>query len=336
MKELERETQESPACGYGLLGLCCSDCLLGPCRLTPFDEGSEKGLCGDDRDRMVAKHLLRLAVYESGRTLKLLADAARRACSGGLASSSLEASKNFLSLSPVGMDALVSAQYPEKIFPSVHRFLPAGDSGPISLAGLLLDSVAICQSGSTGVEEILDLCLRLSLLNLIGEEFLYDLNLLTHAEQVPGDNRKTSEILERLPSAPCPFVIRLTEGGASSSAVEDLLKGLDETVPVVPIEERQALSEIARGLFQKWNLPATGLRAVVLVSSSRVTSTLGALALGFNVASFPPLPIHGSYRSKEFFFKDFRKRFGNGCLPSPPSSKEGFDSVLTEYLGGKG
>jgi hypothetical protein len=333
VKGLERETQEWTACGYGLLGLCCSDCLLGPCRLTPFDESSEKGLCGDDRDRMVAKHLLRLAVCESGRTLKLLADATRRIGSLGLASSSLEASKDFLSLSPVGTDALVSSRYPEKIFPPVHRFLPAGDSRPISLAGLVLDSVDICQSGSAGVEAILDLCLRLSLLNLIGEEFLYDLDLLTHAGQVPGDNRKTSEILERLPSAPCPFVIRFTEGGASAPAVEDLLNELDETVPIVPIEEGQALSEIARGLFQKWNLPATGLRAVVLVSSGRVTATLGALALGFNVASFPPLPIHGSNRAKEFFFKDFRNTFGNGCLPSP---REGFDSVLAEYLGGKG
>lgn len=50
-------------CGFGLLGLCCLDCLRGPCRIVPFQNEIQHGICGDSKDTMVVKNLLkRLAI----------------------------------------------------------------------------------------------------------------------------------------------------------------------------------------------------------------------------------------------------------------------------------
>ncbi len=48
------------ACGFGNLGLCCRHCMMGPCRIDPFGEGPQKGICGITADGMVARNLCRM------------------------------------------------------------------------------------------------------------------------------------------------------------------------------------------------------------------------------------------------------------------------------------
>jgi carbon-monoxide dehydrogenase catalytic subunit len=47
-------------CGFGDLGLCCRNCMMGPCRIDPFGEGPDKGICGISSDGMVARNLCRM------------------------------------------------------------------------------------------------------------------------------------------------------------------------------------------------------------------------------------------------------------------------------------
>ncbi len=54
----DRFDQQKPMCSYGLSGLCCKICNMGPCRITPK---SPKGVCGADADLIVARNLLRSA-----------------------------------------------------------------------------------------------------------------------------------------------------------------------------------------------------------------------------------------------------------------------------------
>ncbi len=51
-----------PQCGFGEMGTCCRVCYLGPCRIDPFGDGPQKGVCGLSPDTMVARNLLREAV----------------------------------------------------------------------------------------------------------------------------------------------------------------------------------------------------------------------------------------------------------------------------------
>jgi len=55
----ERLDSQDPQCGFGKLGLCCRHCLMGPCRIDPFGNGPQKGVCGATADTIVARGLLR-------------------------------------------------------------------------------------------------------------------------------------------------------------------------------------------------------------------------------------------------------------------------------------
>lgn len=55
-----RFLEQQPQCGFGLLGLCCRNCAMGPCRIDPFGYGASNGVCGADADTIVARNLLRM------------------------------------------------------------------------------------------------------------------------------------------------------------------------------------------------------------------------------------------------------------------------------------
>ncbi|MCX5696620.1 MAG: anaerobic carbon-monoxide dehydrogenase catalytic subunit [Candidatus Omnitrophica bacterium] len=52
------ETQQ-PQCGFGQLGVCCTVCAMGPCRIDPFGEGAQCGVCGANADTIAARNLAR-------------------------------------------------------------------------------------------------------------------------------------------------------------------------------------------------------------------------------------------------------------------------------------
>jgi carbon-monoxide dehydrogenase catalytic subunit len=55
----DRLDAQSPQCGFGKLGVCCRICTMGPCRIDPFGEGPQAGVCGADADTIVARNFLR-------------------------------------------------------------------------------------------------------------------------------------------------------------------------------------------------------------------------------------------------------------------------------------
>ncbi len=58
----DRYRRQQPQDGFLRLGLSCPyGCLEGPCRIDPFGRGPARGLCGLDRDGMVAASFLRLS-----------------------------------------------------------------------------------------------------------------------------------------------------------------------------------------------------------------------------------------------------------------------------------
>jgi len=53
----DRYEAMQPQCGFGDTGLCCRNCLQGPCRIDPFGDGPDKAICGASADVMVARGL---------------------------------------------------------------------------------------------------------------------------------------------------------------------------------------------------------------------------------------------------------------------------------------
>jgi hypothetical protein len=270
---------------------------------------------------VVARNLLRLTIRETSRGIKDLKETVLKISSLNLTSTLVEESKNFLSLIPEGGSSLISSLYPEKIFPAVRQIFAGSGFPPNSLISLLLDSSDVGEKEPSGVEEILTQSLRISLMTLISEELRKDMIQRIDGERSPAEDRKISEALECLPSTPCPVIIHLSDGDLPLTQPpnpmrDEIQQKLGGTTPTLSIKETHALLDIGRRLFKRWAFPVADLRLVVLISSRRATSALGALALGYTVVSFPPLPIHGSARAEKFFCEDFQKIFGNAYLPS--------------------
>ncbi|MHC4194833.1 MAG: anaerobic carbon-monoxide dehydrogenase catalytic subunit [Planctomycetota bacterium] len=55
----DRLEAQEPQCGFGKLGICCRICTMGPCRIDPFGDGPQTGVCGADADTIVARNFLR-------------------------------------------------------------------------------------------------------------------------------------------------------------------------------------------------------------------------------------------------------------------------------------
>ncbi len=55
----DRHDKQDPQCGFGLLGVCCRNCNMGPCRIDPFGGEPQRGVCGAGADTIVARNLLR-------------------------------------------------------------------------------------------------------------------------------------------------------------------------------------------------------------------------------------------------------------------------------------
>ncbi|MDE3135868.1 MAG: anaerobic carbon-monoxide dehydrogenase catalytic subunit [Acidobacteriota bacterium] len=53
----DRLSAQEPQCGYCAMGVSCRNCAMGPCRIDPFGEGPQKGVCGADADTIVARNL---------------------------------------------------------------------------------------------------------------------------------------------------------------------------------------------------------------------------------------------------------------------------------------
>ena len=56
----ERLEKQQPQCGFGLLGVCCRNCMMGPCRINPFGDDPQKGVCGATADVIVARNIDRM------------------------------------------------------------------------------------------------------------------------------------------------------------------------------------------------------------------------------------------------------------------------------------
>ena len=56
----DRYEEMQPQCGFGSLGVCCRNCTMGPCRIDPFGEGAQEGVCGATADIIAARNLARM------------------------------------------------------------------------------------------------------------------------------------------------------------------------------------------------------------------------------------------------------------------------------------
>lgn len=52
----DRFDRQQPQCSFGIAGICCKNCFMGPCKIT---KKAPRGVCGADADLIVARNMLR-------------------------------------------------------------------------------------------------------------------------------------------------------------------------------------------------------------------------------------------------------------------------------------
>lgn len=366
MRETKKGDEKSPPCGYGSMGLCCSSCLLGPCRISPFERETAKGLCGDNADLIVAKNLLRLVALEgagelkhlSGTIRKLRSSVSSRSTAKPTADGKLKeiaekygvgsrvTAKRFIDylteeserlLSPLSESErpsmLPASLYPEGPFPFIHRNVLL----PNSLTSLIFDTLSQEQKESSTVEVILRQCLKTSMLKFILEELRRDMEYLTGGDRLSEIEREAIDVVDNLATNTFSTVVFLSRDDDlpeefKSRTSEELRQTLNGIALLIPIGETSSLPSIGRRFFQKWSLSVSGVGAIVVAFSQSTASVLGALACGFTVVSYPTLPIHGSDVVEKFFCVDLKEKLGSVYLP--PRAGEVLPLIL-EYLGRK-
>ncbi|MCK4366461.1 MAG: anaerobic carbon-monoxide dehydrogenase catalytic subunit [Thermoplasmata archaeon] len=55
----DRYEKMQPQCRFGELGICCTICLQGPCRINPFGKEPTRGICGATASTIVSRNLIR-------------------------------------------------------------------------------------------------------------------------------------------------------------------------------------------------------------------------------------------------------------------------------------
>ena len=337
MSPVDGGRREYPPCGYGLLGLCCSDCLRGPCRISPFEKSQT--LCGAESDLLVAGNLCRIAAKEFAPAVKSFTQAVgefskRGETTGALSRALIEnlARKYAIPeekliplleketanlLDPLdGQPSLVfSSLFPERVFPRGHS---RSRCGP--LLGELFGLLDWEGHEEADPEALLWRSLNSAACLLMVKELTHDILSLLHPPLSEGDQKKDGWIIPpNFPKFPQPVVVSLVEEDYPQSAeIQRMVMALREISGVLSISLHgtKGLIRVCHSLQEKWHRPIFDLPMAVLVESPKILSILAPLALGLPAVSDPSLPIQGSKKVEEFFYSGLSKAMGNFYLPA--------------------
>ncbi len=317
----DQETGCPPRCGYGLLGLCCTSCLLGPCRRSPFDEATGGRHCGEDSDWIVGHNIMEKVSRESLRAMASLRDALERAPVPTGAGQASRREEIQLLLSPFfrGKSALLETIYPERAFPFLHTL----GSLPGSWSAALLDAVAT-RPGTRDIEAQLQNSLHLAVMALAGEALLGEL-----ADPAPEE----TDLL--LPEAPSPLLILLSDGDGlptdgGDAALGEIEAFCREGVRIVKLQHMGQLPALGRTITERWGVPASLSGSLAVVASPSMLPGMGALALGFSLAALPGYPIQGSPRVEEYLTRHLKELSGQAYLALDPD--EGLGTQIMRGL----
>jgi hypothetical protein len=303
-----------PKCGYGLLGLCCTSCLSGPCRRSPFDDATPGRYCGEDSDWIVAHNITERVSRDSLRTMAALRDALERASGPGNRVEAARREEMKLLLSPFfrGESALMEMIYPPTTFPFLHALKFA----PGSWSAALLDAAAT-RPETRDSDAQMETAIRLSAMTLAAEALLREL-----AGAAPEETD-----LE-LPETPAPLLLLVSDednlpDDGCNAALKEIEAACRETVLIRKLRHIGQLPAIGRSIYDRWGIPASMSGSLAVVASSSMIRGLGALALGFSLAALPGYPLQGSPRVENYLTRHLKETFGHAYLPLHPEEEPG-------------
>jgi hypothetical protein len=310
----DQENGSPPRCGYGLLGLCCTSCLAGPCRRSPFDDASGGRYCGQDSGWIVTHNITERVSRESLQAMAALRDALERASGPGNRVEAARMEEMKLLLSPFfrGENVLMKALYPEKAFPFLHALkFPPG-----SWSTALLDAAA-ARPETRDIKAQLENALRLSVMALAAEAICRELA-----------GPEPEELDLELPETPSPLLLFVFDqdglpDDGRDAALKEIETACRETAWIGRLRHIGQLPALGRKIYDRWGIPASLSGSLAVVASSSMIRGLGALALGFSLAALPGYPLQGSPQVEEYLTHHLKQTFGHAYLPIHPEEELG-------------
>ena len=306
MHNIDSECQQFPACGYGLIGLCCSSCLLGPCRISPFEKESQKGRCGDNADLMVAKHLLRLVRNETSEGLSDLYETLQEVRSSAVASDQSADSGRVLSSLFLENEKknVLSKLFPINIFHNIYSKILSNKAW----GQLLCKPVVETGDMTHDVRSILFIAFELSLLESAIAHLCKDIKGGDTRKERDGDVEKALTQIEHTTfshitlccgdmdakNIPCRGTTEQCSGKP----------GLD--LEIISLSQVDSVPVLMREMsLRQLRLPDPG-KLDGIFSSKRLAPILASLACGLTLTSIPGLPVHGSSIVEKFMCEELR------------------------------
>ena len=205
--------------------------------------------------------------------------------------------------------------YPADAFPQFYsgEILPAAT---LPLSGLA--AFQLFQKRDESLEDILRTCLKVSLVYLICEELIQDLEILRDKGASRGIQQIETDAAEILDPALLPG------GAVLLSAPDQGVDGLERKIemfrkqwqgPLIEISRPAGLFEIGRQFYRRWSRPVADTAPLVIALTPSAALIVGILACGYTVVSWPGLPLFGSEPVRRFFSEDLREVFGSVYLP---------------------
>lgn len=180
----DRFEGQIPVCGFGEAGLCCVDCLQGPCISHPFRNSSKTGICGKDKEAFASQSLLRLVLHGTTTCLDQVSDFAREVEAGEITPKNKAKADQVLK--EIRLLLAEGGKGMKKEFPknTVARWEEAGIF-PEGIAGDLFTASRQLNGGVGDGEETLLRAFRASLLGCLAQRLQGNLKKAVFGNTVP-------------------------------------------------------------------------------------------------------------------------------------------------------
>jgi len=180
----DRYEGQIPVCGFGEAGLCCVDCLQGPCISHPFRDSSKMGVCGKDKDAFASQSLLRLVLHGTTTCLDQVSDFSRGVEAGDITPKNKARTDQILK--EIRLLLVDGGKGMKKEFPKgmVHRWEEAGIF-PEGIAGDLFTASRQLDGGVGDGEETLLRAFKASLLGCMARRLQGSLKKAVFGNAVP-------------------------------------------------------------------------------------------------------------------------------------------------------
>ncbi len=360
MKEKERVL---PECGFGMLGICCQDCSLGPCRFDPFSKQPQVARCGLSIDELVMRNYLRRLALGTSSFAAYARKLAELILSRGTKGKAAQIARKALDeLEGKTRTFLESQLSPEQLeLLGQQGVNPTG----IERAILQISYQEASPVGSSTLQEVLKKGIAVSLAGLAAANAIRIMeNFLARGQSwLPESFCRERKVrrgtpLRRMASRVAQLI---SEGGGLVFILECQLAAsmeklreelLQESISVVvlgcaanlPPDQRLGDCLQTPLLLELLSMVAIkvkrGIRAlpVVALVPGRINPQMEMIALALAVLGLPvcllePSPILGSPRVKEILTSELRKRFG-GYFIFGGGREEEVVARLKELFGG--